>query len=92
MALTVTVNLPASIESQLRALHDLDATAKEALVVTLYRRGVLSYHALTQALDIDRFEAEAVLKRHNVTEDLGTPQDYLDDARKLRDLLNDGRR
>ena len=65
--------------------------AKEALLVALYRQGKLSHLALSQALGIDRFETEDLLHKHNVTEDLGTVEDYLEDARTLEKLRATGR-
>ena len=57
----------------------------------LYRQDKLSHHELAQALDLDRFETEGILKKHNVTEDLGTVDDYLQDARTLEELRKSGR-
>ncbi|HEX8322696.1 MAG TPA: UPF0175 family protein [Tepidisphaeraceae bacterium] len=92
MALTLTVDLPAEVEQQLRAsTPDLASAAKEALLVSMYRQHKLSQVELSLALNADRPEVEAILHKHNVTEDLGTPDEYLDDARKLAHLLNRAR-
>jgi hypothetical protein len=73
----VTIQLPTEVEQRLRAeAPDLDAEAKEAMLVELYRQDRLSHHELAQALGLDRFETDAVLKRHNVTEDLPTDEEY----------------
>lgn len=80
------------MEHELRGnLSDLDAEAKEALLVSLYRQGKLSHLALSRALGRDRFETEDVLRKHNVTEDLGTVEDYLADAGALAKLRNKSR-
>ena len=85
--MAVSFQLPADLEHELRrGLPDLDAEAKEALLVSLYRRGKLSHLALSKALGLDRFETEDVLRKHNVTEDLGTVEDYLSDAATLEKL------
>lgn len=85
--MAVTFQLPSDLEQNLRHdLQDIDAEAKEAFLVALYRRGTLSQVALSQALGLDRFETEEVLHKHNVTEDLGTVEDYLSDARTLEKL------
>ena len=85
--MAVSFHLPTDLEHELRnKLSDLDAQAKEALLVALYRQGKLSHFALSKALGLDRFETEDVLRRHNVTEDLGTVQDYLSDAATLAKL------
>lgn len=81
MAVTVTVELPPEVERQVReSISDLDSVAKEAFLVSLYRQGKLSHFALSKALGLDRFQTEAVLARHNVTEDLGTVDEYLKEA------------
>lgn len=88
MTLTITLNLPANIERELLATTpDLDSAATEALLVSLYRQRKLSLLELSKALDLDRFETENILAKHNVIEDLGAPEEYLDDARKLSELL-----
>jgi predicted HTH domain antitoxin len=82
--MAVSFELPTDLEHQLRGgLRDLDAEAKEALLVSLYRQRRLSHAALARALGLDRFETEDVLRKHNVTEDLGTVEDYLADAATL---------
>jgi len=90
--MSVSFQLPPDLEQHLRRdLPNLDAEAKEALLVDLYRRGKLSHHALSQALGLDRLDTEAVLHKHHVTEDLGTVDDYLEDARSLESLRKSGR-
>ena len=83
----VSFELPPQVEQDLRRrLGDLDRAAKEAFLVEAYRCGRLSHHELSLALGCDRLEAEAVLHKYNVTEDLGTVEDYLADARALEEL------
>ena len=85
--MAVSFQLPTDLDQELRRrLRNLDAEAKEALLVSLYRQGKLSHLALSGALGLDRFEAEDVLRKHNVTEDLGTVEDYLSDAATLAKL------
>ena len=68
---TVSFQLPANVEQQLRReLGDLNVVAKEAALVELYRQGQLSHGKLAESLGLSRYETDAVLKRHNVTEDL----------------------
>src|SRR5258708_5952913 len=54
LAMTVTFQLPPEIEQQLRDVSpDLNAEAKEAFLVDLYRRRKLSHVALSQGLGLD---------------------------------------
>jgi hypothetical protein len=86
--MALTIQLPSDIEQRLRAdTPDLDAEAKEAMLVELYRQERLSRYELSLALGIDRFETDAVLKKHNVTEDLPTSEELADDLRRARQLL-----
>jgi len=90
--MAVSFQLPSDLERNLRHdFKDLENEAKEALLVALYRQGKLSHLALSQALGIDRFEAEDLLHKHNVTEDMGTLEDYLEDSRTLEKLRAIGR-
>ena len=75
--MAVIVELPADVEQRLRAESpDLESEAKEAMLVELYRQDKLSHYELSQALGLERFETDAVLKKHNVTEDLPTDEEY----------------
>jgi len=69
----------------------LDAVARETRLVELYRQGKLSHFALSQALGLDRFQTEDVLHKHNVTEDLGSVEDYLADIQTLDRLDKSGK-
>jgi predicted HTH domain antitoxin len=90
--MAVTFELPIHVEQKLRAQrHNLDSEAKESFLVDLYRRGELTHCGLSEALGLDRFETEDVLRKHNVTEDLGTAAEYLSDARLLEKLRTAGR-
>src|SRR5436309_9927996 len=61
---TVSFQLPADVEQQLRReLGDLNAVAKEAALVELYRHGQLSHGKLAESLGLSRYETDAVLKR-----------------------------
>ena len=85
---TVSFQLPDDLEKQLREeLGDLDAAAKEAALVELYRQRQLSHAKLAEGLGISRYETDAVLKRHNVTEDLLTREEFDEQVGGLRKLL-----
>jgi predicted HTH domain antitoxin len=85
---TVSFQLPDDVERQLRReLGDLDAAAKEAALVELYRQGRLSHGKLAESLGISRYETDALLKRHNVTEDLLTQEEFDQQVSGLRESL-----
>ena len=86
-AMSVSFDLPENIEKQLREeLGDLDAAAKEAALVELYRQGTLSHGTLAESLGISRYQLDGILKRHNVTEDLITLEEFDEQMRDLRKL------
>lgn len=68
----------------------LELQAKEALLVDLYRQGGLSHHDLGVALGIDRFEVEALLKRHGVVEDLQTVEEQALELERAREMMRRG--
>jgi hypothetical protein len=88
--MTVSFDLPDGIEKQLRAaVGDLDATAKEAALVELYRQAKLTHHQLGAALGLDRIETDALLKRHGVTEDLVTLAELDEQLAGLRERIGE---
>jgi hypothetical protein len=89
MNVNVVLNLPPDVEERLRAYDpDLSATVREAFAVELFRRGILSHHSLGQTLGLDRFETDALLKRHEVTEQSLTHQDVDADIARIEQLLS----
>jgi hypothetical protein len=87
--MAVSFQLPSDLEQHLRHdVDDLDAAAKEALLVELYRRDKLTHFELSQALELGRIETEGLLKKHNVTEDLPTQEEISEDLTTLRRLLD----
>ena len=86
--MAVTIQLPADIEERLRALSpDLDSEAKETLLIELYRQDKVTRYELSLALGIGRFETDALLQKHSVTEDLLTPEEMAEDLQKARELF-----
>jgi hypothetical protein len=86
--MVISFQLPTDLEQTLRHdVQNLDAQAKEALLVALYRQDKITHFELSQALGMDRLETEGVLKKHNVTEDLPSPKEIGEDVGKLRRLL-----
>jgi predicted HTH domain antitoxin len=87
--MSIAFSLPAEVERDLRAqFDDLDAAAKEAALVELYRQGTLSHGQLAESLGNSRDEVNAVLKRHNVTEDLPTVEEFDRQLEQLRRRLS----
>ncbi len=85
---TITFELPDDIGRHLAASPaEVEALAKEAALVELYRQGQLSHGALAECLGISRMEADAVLARHHVTEDLLTADEFREQMRALRAAL-----
>jgi predicted HTH domain antitoxin len=85
--MAVTIQLPADVEERLRAeSSDLDAEAKEAMLIELYRQDKLSHFELAQTLGLDRFETDGVLKKHNVTVDLPTDIEIERGLQRLREI------
>ena len=86
--MSISFDLPASVEEQLRRDHaNLDGLAKEAALVELYRQGSITQHQLAESLDKTRFETDELLKQHNVTEDLATTEEVAEQVVTLRRLL-----
>jgi predicted HTH domain antitoxin len=86
--MSVTIHLPVEVERRLRAESaDLDLEAKEAMLVELYRQGKLTHYELSQALELNRFETDGILKKHAVTEDLPTAEELEQDLEQARILM-----
>ena len=87
--MSITFTLPTMIEHELRAeFGDLDEVAKEAALVELYRQEKLSHGQLAESLGISRDQANALLKRHNVSEDLPTVEEFDEQMERMRELLD----
>lgn len=86
--MAVTIQMPREIEQRLRAQNsDLDALAKEAVALDLFRKGKLSHYELSRMLGLDRFETDAYLKAHNVVEGSLTAEDLDEQAATLDRVL-----
>jgi hypothetical protein len=86
--MAVTIQLPAEVEQRLRAeSSDLELEGKEAMLVELYRQGKLTRYELSQALGLNRFETDGVLKNHAVDEDLPTSEELAQDFEQARKLM-----
>src|SRR5208283_27674 len=66
--MTISFEIPPEIAHEPRADGaDLGREAKEAFLVELYRRDRIAHHQLAEALGLDRYETDGVLKRHKVS-------------------------
>lgn len=66
--MSIVLNIPESIERTLRGESNrpIDAEALEYAAVEWYRQGRLFHSQFAKLLGISRYEADAVLKRHEV--------------------------
>src|SRR5271157_861558 len=68
LTMTISFEIPPQIAHELRADGaDLGREAKEAFLVELYRRDRIAHHQLAEALGLDRYDTDGVLKRHKVS-------------------------
>lgn len=67
---------------------NLDSDVREACAVALFRKGTLNHCLLSRILRLDRFETDALLKRHGVTEQALTPTDFEADRNTLHKVLD----
>lgn len=80
----IRFDIPEEIEQQLSAsVPDLNADAREAYLVNLYREDRITHHQLGEALGTSRLETEAVLKRHKVSSGV-TAEELRDQAHSFR--------
>ena len=87
--MAISFELPPSLEQQLRKeLSDFDQVAKESALIELYRQGKLSHHELATALGLGRLELDGVLKKHGVTEDSITIEEFDEQVASLRRLID----
>ncbi len=84
--MTIHFEIPDRIAEQLRAAGiDPTRTAKESLLVELYRQEQITHHELAEALGLNRYETDGVLKQHGVEIDL-SPEEFQAQADSLREL------
>lgn len=82
--MAITFDLPASVEETLREeLPNLDQEAKEIVLVALYREGKLTHHEFASAMNVTSYDADGILKRHGVTEDLISPEEFAEEQAAL---------
>ncbi len=75
--MTITFTIPENVERLLQEQGpDANLAAKEAALVELYRQDKITHFELAQALGLSRYQTDGVLKRHGVTEDLPTVEEF----------------
>lgn len=66
--MTIRFELPQDIEREVQINGlDLNREAKEAYLIDLYRQDRITHHQLGEALGLDRYETDGLLKRHQVS-------------------------
>jgi len=89
MTVNITIELPPDLESVIRqSSPDLAADIKEAYAIDLFRRGVLDHFSLSQFLNLDRYETDVCLIKHNVEEGGLSLEDVEQDVRNIQELLD----
>ena len=87
--MAIHFEIPTALELSLRArLNDVNAKAKEAFLVTLYREGRLPHAALSRALGLDRFQTEELLHEYNAVANRDTFEAHLADGRAIEAIRN----
>lgn len=89
--MAITFELPKDIEQELsESGADLNADAREAYLVDLYRQHKLTHFQIGQALGLSRYETDGVLKKHGVG--LGvSPEEMRAQSAALREALREAR-
>jgi predicted HTH domain antitoxin len=83
--MTISFEIPSEIEQELGGNGaDLNGEAREAFLVELYRQGRITHYQLAEALGLNRYETDGVLKRHKVWLEL-TPEELAAQAASLRE-------
>ncbi len=87
--MTITFEIPRDIEQQLcPSGSDLSGKAREAFLVELFREREISHRQLAQALGLERYETDGLLKKYGVgldsnVEEIRAACDVLSDARPV---------
>lgn len=84
--MSIQFEIPKKIEDQVRSGGiDPAQTAKELFLVDLYRREQITHHELAEALGLDRYETDGVLKRRGVEIELAL-EEFRSQVHSLREL------
>lgn len=84
--MTISFEIPQDIEQELRTNGaDLSLKAREAFLVELYREHRISHYQLGEALGLDDYETDGVLKRCGVGLELSL-EEMRAEAESLRNM------
>jgi predicted HTH domain antitoxin len=83
--MSISFEIPQDIERELRTNGlDMNREAKEVFLVDLYRRERITHRQLAEALGLNRYETDGVLKRYKVSPNV-TAQEMRVQAAALKD-------
>ncbi len=84
--MTISFEIPHDIERQIRSKDaDLNHKAREAFLVELFREHKISHRQLGEALGLEAYETDGVLKRYNVGLGIST-EELREEALSLRSV------
>jgi hypothetical protein len=73
--MTITFEIPPEIEQQIQSRGgEMNAKAREAFLVEVFREREISHHQLGVALRLDRYETDGLLKRYGIGLDLSVKE------------------
>ena len=74
--MTVKFELPTDLEADIRRKigGDLDAYAREALAVQMYRDRMLTHAQFRRFLGVEDYEADTILKKHGGVDELSAEE------------------
>ena len=85
--MTISFELPQDIEQQIRpGGSDLNGKSREAFLVALYREHEITHRQLGEALGLERYETDGLLKGYGVGFDTS-----VEEMRAASGLLRDAR-
>jgi hypothetical protein len=86
--MSITFELPQQIERDLIEQYgDLSSAAKEAMLLEMYRRGVLSHRQLADCLGLDRASTNTLLKHRGIWTASPSLADLQSDSETLERVL-----
>ncbi len=86
--MTITLELPEELETRLREeVPDLDAEARIAVALDLFRKEQITHFELGRMLGLDRFETNALLVARQEYAQSPTLEDLENDYRTLSEFM-----